>query len=75
MQHFSSLAFIHKVWGGLSSKIEWLGITYQLDLVLALSGQLVGFAQAQAWCLETDVAVCEHATKWLNIWPCNSEAP
>lgn len=57
VQHFSFLAFIHKVWGSLSRKIEGLAITSQLDLVLALSGQLVEFAQAQAQCLKTDVAV------------------
>lgn len=57
VQYFSPVAFIHKVWEGLSGKIDSLGITSHLDLALALSGHRVGFARAQ-------VSACR-------LWACN----
>ena len=66
LQHFLGL---HSQSLGRLVWQDW-GARYHLPIrpVLAFSGQLGGFSQHQAQCLETDVAGCEHVTKWLNTW-------
>lgn len=66
LQHFFFLGLHSQGLRIIVWQEDGLGITSQLDLAVALSGQLVGFFPSQVRSLETGVADLECATKWLN---------